>query len=345
MDERRIERALRQGPPDEPAYHPRVEPQFRVTGEPAPTPPRPAAADEDAPVLERPLRIDVHPRRTQPRVTSLLVPLAAAVVVLIGAAAWFAALRVQPDVAASPPPDALARLLAGGSMRVAVTDGPPQTISSGSAYIGFDIDVARAVADELGLRADVAAVSSSELDSQGSARWDIAMAQLAPGDGAPVVPYYAWPSWLAVPIDSSATSVEGLTSARVCAVVGSAGQAWLAGQRADAVETVEAPPGVTLLEAATEEECVAAVNEGRADALITAALLDDELETRGLRTLTASPALVETRSIVIVDGGAHDTTSLVAAVERAIADLRLRGRLGEISRATFGGRDLTEGVP
>ena len=33
MDDRRIERALRQGPPDEPAYHSRVEPQLRATGE------------------------------------------------------------------------------------------------------------------------------------------------------------------------------------------------------------------------------------------------------------------------------------------------------------------------
>jgi cystine transport system substrate-binding protein len=347
MDERRIERALRQGPPDEPAYRPGVDRHLGPADQAA-GPPTSSMAAEDAPVLERPTHIDVHRRnRAQPRVTSLGAPLAAAIVVLAGAGLWLASSRVQPDAAASPPPsDALARLVATGKVRVAVTDGPPQTTSSGGAYIGFDIDVARAVADTLGLRADVTAVPSAVLAAGSPVSWDLALPGVAPADvQARTVPYYAWPSWVAVPSDASVTETAGLASARICAIEGSAGAAWLAGQGDEAVSADAAPPGVTIVEAPSDDDCVQAIAEGRADALVTGALLDDELEPRGLRALTTSPSLVETRSIVIGEGAdLGDVTSLVAAVEGAVADLRAEGRLTDISRAAFGGRDLTEGV-
>jgi ABC-type amino acid transport substrate-binding protein len=347
MDERRIERALRLGPPDEPVYRPGVDQHLGTSDEAAGSPTRSTAA-ADAPVLERPVRIDVHRRRrTQPRVTSLVAPLAAAIVVLVGAGLWLASSRVQPDTAASAPPgDALARLFGTGKVRVAVTDGPPQTTSSGGAYIGFDIDVARAVADKLGLRADVTAVPSTVLAASAPTSWDLALPGRAPVDGqARTVPYYAWPSWVAVPIDAPVSDIAGLAGARICAIEGSAGAAWLAGQRADGVSAEAPPPAVEVVEGTSDEDCAQAIGAGRADALVTDALLDDELGPRGLRAVTASPTLVETRSILIGEGaGSGDVTSLVAAVEGAIADLRAEGRLTDISRAAFGGRDLTEGV-
>ena len=339
---RRIEPALKSGPSDEPAYE-RACTSSCGGQEPATM----AAPVEGTPRLQRPARIDVHRRRqSHRRATSVIAPIAAAIVVLVGAGVWLGSSRVQPDTAGSPPPvDALGRVLSSGTLRVEVTSGPPQTTSSGGAYIGFDVDVARAIADRLGVRADVAALPAAELGAKPDA-WDVAFSGgVAAGPSAVTVPYYAWPSWLAVAAGSSITGPEGLAGSRVCAVTDSAGAGWLAGRPADTVSGDVPPSDVVVVGAASDDACAAAVAEGRADALVTAALLDDELGSRGLRALTVSPSLVDTRSIIIgTAAGPGDSASLAEAVEQAVVDLREAGRLTELSRGAFGGRDVTEGV-
>ncbi len=79
------------------------------------------------------------------------------------------------------------------------------------------------------------------------------------------------------------------------------------------------------------------------DAAVSATLLDDEFAGRGMRSLTSDPVLIESRTILVRGSGA-DVAALTTAINHAVVDLRDTGMLAELSRVSFGGRDLTATV-
>jgi ABC-type amino acid transport substrate-binding protein len=340
MDEHRIERALRQGPPDEPSYEPSASRQIAADRGSA-TGPEPVFAGG-----VRRVDVDVRPRLGPGRLR-LAGPVAAAFVLLLVAVGsrFSGGLGENP---ASTPSDLLARIQSAGVVRIAVTSGAPQTAAGGGSYIGFDIDVARAVAEQLGVRDDVSAIPTAEILG-GDGAWELAFPSRvlqADGTGLSVsVPYYGWPSWLVVANGSDVTDVAQLPGLPICVVSGTAGADWLAGTRDPDVGTsVDPPAGSAALERSTDVGCFEAIAAGDASAAVTATLLDDELNTRGVRPVGTDPILVERRS-VLIRGTGQNVANLVEAVDRAIAELQSTGRLAELSRAAFGGRDLSEPAP
>ena len=325
MDERRIERALREGPPDEPAYDRSMSRELL-----------------SASVGEATYGGPVRPAGVSFRFS--FATMLAAVVVLITAT-----LLIRPafvDGPAAPDrPDALATLQQQGTIRIAVTGGHPQTTSAGGAVIGFDVDVARALADELGLRADITVVPTEDILA-GRGTWDIAL----PSSGLPVAAdltrggdYYEWPSYLVVLDDSTMQGVADLEGGAMCAVSGSASLAWLRGELDAPSTRVDLPAGVTAVERATDDECLAALRAEDAVAALSAELLDDELAGLGVRAIVDGPALLDRRGVV-VRGTGSEVATLVDALDAALDDLRDAGTLAAASRSAFGGRDLNGDV-
>jgi ABC-type amino acid transport substrate-binding protein len=343
MDDERIERALRQGPPDEPSYVPGVA--GRVASEAqrsSASGELPATARPDgAPDLEvlRPSGVQLR-RAGQTNRRSLPVAIAAALVVAIGG--LFISGRIVSGPGATPGPslDLLGRLREAGTIRIAVSNGAPQTVSAGGAYIGFDVDVAAAIAGELGLDGRITAVASDEFSTTD---WDLSLpggTGAAPSGGVASEPYAYWPIWVAAGSASPVTDLASLGSARVCVVEGSTGASWLAG---DGSEGTPAPAGASVVEAATDDECVTAVIDDRADAMVTATLLEDELASRGLHLVVPTPVATEQWSTFVKPG--RDAATLLEAVDRMIANLRASGRLEDLSRSSFGGQDVTVRQP
>jgi hypothetical protein len=97
---------------------------------------------------------------------------------------------------------------------------------------------------------------------------------------------------------------------------------------------------------ADDAACFEAIHAGDAVAAVTATLFDTELAGAGVRTLVADPVIEQARPLLVrtLDPG-PDAASFQAAVEQAVADLRASGALAELSRRSFGGRDLTAGLP
>jgi ABC-type amino acid transport substrate-binding protein len=322
MDEERIERALRQGPPDEPAYQ-----RSRV------------GQGDDAAYRGAVRRAGIAPRY------GFATLVAAAVVLLV------ATIVIRPLVVAGPgsstAPDLLGRLRAEGALRIAVTGDPPQTTAAGGAVIGFDVDVARELARSLGLDSEVTVVAAADiLDGTGS-DWDIGLPSRGPpvGQGVTAGPaYYAWPSWLVSDASSAITSTAELDGATICGVTGTAGLAWLRGEAASEDARIEPPTGVTALERANDAECVEAIRSGQAAAAVTAQLLDDELAGRGLRALVEDP-VVQERRLIVVRGSGSDVRSLLTTLDEILRDGPTSRRLSDASRRAFGGRDLTEETP
>jgi len=332
MDERRIEEALRQGPPDEPAYERSIAAQVQAASADIPDVARTGATYRGA---VRRIRVAPH--------AGLATLVAAAAVLVVAMVVLRPSVVVGPG--SSTPPDLLARLRAEGTVRIAVTGDPPQTTAAGGAVIGFDVDVARELAKSLGFAGEVSVVAGADILSGRVGGWDIGL----PSRGSPVGPgvtagpaYYAWPSWLVT--NGTSTTRTGLDGATICAVSGTAGLQWLRGEAAIEDTGFQPPPAVVALERTSDAECVEALRSGQAAAAVTAQLLDDELAGQGLRALVADPAVRE-RRVIVVRGSGPDVTSLITALEESLRDTPTSQALSDASRRAFGGRDLTEGTP
>lgn len=334
MDERRIERALQEGPPDEPAYEQSIAAQIRAASADVRDETGGAATYRGA---VRRVRIAPSPG---------LATLVAAAAVLAVAFLVVRPLAVDGP-GASTPPDLLARLRAMGTVRIAVTGDPPQTTAAGGAVIGFDVDVARELAKALALGGEVSVVAGTDILGGRGGAWDIGLPSRGSlvGSGVTAGPsYYAWPSWLVTNATSAITTAAELDGATICAVSGSAGLEWLREEAVSPGTGLKPPTGAVVLERSNDPECVQALRSGQAAAAITAQLLDDEFAGQGLRALVADPAVQE-RRVIVVRGSGPDVTSLITALEATLRNPSTSQALSDASRRAFGGRDLTQVTP
>lgn len=236
----------------------------------------------------------------------------------------------------------------GGTIAVAVRPDDPQVIVPGGALGGFDIDVARALGDRLGLRAEIRVTPVDEMLSADSQAWDVAMLSTSlPGAAAarfsPTEAYYYWPFYVLVPSSSTASEVADLAGQTICVVAGSAGEAWLVGSATDPQpgRGSSAPANPVSLALEDDSACLAALEAGNAAAAVSATLAESDLPSRPhYRVVGESPAGWEGRTIVVnAEGG--DPASLVAVLNEAIAALRADGTLRALSQSRFGGQDLS----
>lgn len=334
MDDRRIEQALRDGPPDEPGYVAGIAEHIAVEAEPI--------------QLDRTRTRRPTPAQRRAGGLGWLLPLAA--VVTIAVAGLAIRFNEGPGATSSPTPDMLARIRAAGVVHIAVTNQTPQIPTSGGEFAGFDIDVARALARELSATSELQLVSPDSI-LQGTGDWELALPSVVlPSQlqGALAgAAYYEWPIWLVVESGASIVSAGDLDGARICAVEGSAGASWLAGAAVrDLTVTPATPLRPTAVGAASDEACIAALADGTADAALTATLLDTDFAVRGVRSIGAGPFMTNRHIVLIREAaGLGDPTSLQTAVDAAIHAIRASGELEELSRRAFGGADLTGALP
>ncbi len=287
--------------------------------------------------------------RTRRQSNMRIVWLAAAVYVAlsIGAAAVFVGSRSNQPLATPASSDLLTTVQASGVLSIAVRPDFPQVTSNGADHGGFDEDVARELANRLSLTDAIRAIPESGiLRPPAVDGWDIAMpsraltaAELSAQKTS--TPYYYWPVYLAVSSTSTITAPADLAGQRICAVGGSAGQAWLAGTlAAETTGVVATPPSaLTVVVAATDDECLSTLAAGSVAAAVTSTSSAADLGTRnGIRGL-ASPVFIEARRIVITGPG--DGTTLRAAVDAALSAMQADGTLADLSRRRFGTQDLS----
>jgi ABC-type amino acid transport substrate-binding protein len=345
MDDERIEHALKLGPVDEPAYHAGIRARIGSTASSTPSE-GPPMASSDGPALSSPVRIDVHRpvgvgTSRAPRLATMAQLAAVLAIVVVVAAVAVPGLVGRPRASDNPAPssDMLDRLRASGSLRMVVPAGPPQIVSVGGVRIGFDIDVARALAEQLSLEPDVMPVDA--VPDLPSSAWDVSVGM--PQDGGVTgesEPFAHWPAWLATSRTSGIRTLDDLAGHPICIVESTVAEDWLDGLPPDPA----APSGPTVVRTKSDDECIAALGEGRVDALVTSTLFDDELDAHGLVAVGTEPVAYEPR-VVLISATGEDAERLLAAIDGAIDELRASGRLAELSRQSFGGRDLTEVKP
>jgi polar amino acid transport system substrate-binding protein len=320
MSDERIEKALRQGPPAEPAYIVQLTP-----------------ADLQGSVAKAPRSTSAF---------SLFASLGQAVVAagLVVAVAGIVLIRSGAFETAAKPPTRLADIQARGVIRIAVRPDRPQVTAPGGAIAGFDVDVATEIGRRLGLRVELDFTPADEMLA-GRGEWDIALPSSAvePGTFATTTPYYDWPVQLIVPEGSTAAGPGDLSGSTICVVTGSGGEAWLDGRfRGTSVTPVAVPPTPSAVHRlATDEACSAEVTAGASAALVTAAWSDADLAARPALKRVGGPIFTEGRPVIAVRGE-RDPAGLLAEIDRILAAMRSDGTLADLSRSRFGGLDLTE---
>ena len=306
MDERRLQRALRAGPSGERVYVPRG--------------------------LER-------PRRS--RVPRVAVGLAAAAVAIAFLTVTFVRQPTPPPVAA----DILADIRAAGLLRVAVTNGSPQVLMPSGAYSGFDMDVAAALGERLGVPTHADVVDPSAITDEDSVgQWDLALASVVTTDSPPPDllagrGYYTRAGAVVVPAGSNLATLSDLGGRRVCVVKDGLGARWLDGTlRLAGGIAAPAPTPSTLVSEHDLDGCIESLAGGITEAVVVDWVMAVP-SSAGLTTLLDVPFAGVASPLV--DGRRAGATAFLAELDRALAELRANGTLRQLSERRFGGSDLT----
>ena len=287
------------------------------------------------PPMVMPQRVVVGIRRNRLLMAAAALLVATSLVASGVAGAWLGDL-----LAPTPAPDALDRLRSATTVRVAVSPAHPQLSASDGTLSGFDVDVAIAVADRLGLEATIVPMARSQLATS-SAEWDVALPTQADWSLDRDVylvtdSYYAWRREVLVPADSGAATLPDVQGQPMCAIAGDAGAHWLLGEFSppgpDPAPTALVPS--TLILRDSDDACLADLADGTVRAVVSAAMsradLADHPELRSIASLPPEP-----RAIVVRRAG-PDPTSLLGEIERALDDMRRDGTLARLSTERFG---------
>ena len=233
-----------------------------------------------------------------------------------------------------------------GALRVAIDGGPPQAFTPARGYEGFDLDIAREVAERLGVRLDVAVIPRSELlaaDARG--QWDLALSSIsaALGHASPARatdPYAVVAGAVVVGVDDQANRLSELGSDRACVVAGSSAEAWLQGDlTATPDDTIQpVPAGIEVHVQPTLTECLGGVADGSWRAVVVDRP-SDVVGDGDVRVLDVAP--FELSLVALLDGGKAGVDPLVARLNVLFAAMAEDGTIADISRRRFAGADVT----
>ena len=219
---------------------------------------------------------------------------------------------------------------------------------------GFDVDVAIAIGDGLGVETCFATPSWDAITAGNWAdKWDVSVGSMTVTTARQQildfsVPYYYTPAVVAVAADSGITSVEGLSGQAVCAGTATTYEYWLNNDKAglglpDASIYSTVPADVTVVPLETDQECAQAIAAGRTDfvAYVTSETVVDANIAAGMPVMKIDGAVYSEDLAAAFDKSSTlDTTSLRAKVDEIISGMHSDGTLSELSNQWFG-MDIT----
>lgn len=216
---------------------------------------------------------------------------------------------------------------------------------------GFDVDVAKAIGDGLGVETCFATPSWDAITAGNWAdKWDVSVGSMTVLKGRQEildfsVPYYYSPAAVAVRADSGFTSVEDLAGQAICAGTATTYEAWAANDFAnpnappESSVLIKAPADVTVVPLETDQECAQAIEAGREDflAYATSGTVVDANIAAGMPVVKLEPPIYFEQLAAAFDKSSTlSTDTLRAEVDKVITAMHEDGRLSELSNQWFG---------
>jgi polar amino acid transport system substrate-binding protein len=253
---------------------------------------------------------------------------------------------------AAAPKDLLSTIKARGTMRVSTDPNykPQSFINDKGELDGFDVDVAKEVANRLGVKVEFVTPDwDTIVAGNWGGRWDVSIGSMTiTPDRKKVLffssPYYYTPAQFAVPTDSTLTSIDELSGKTVCVGSGTTYEDYLNGKLTLEGETIiKQVTGAKVQTFSTDAECIQAFQAGRKDfqAVLTAQpTVEDAMKSGAPIKKLGSPVYYEDLAAAM-DQKVPNSDGFVQAVSKAIDDMHQDGTLTQLSVKWYG-VDLTK---
>jgi len=248
--------------------------------------------------------------------------------------------------------DLLAQVCESGVIKVSTDPAyKPQSFLNPETgeYEGFDIDVATAIADRLGVEIEWVTPSWTRITAgnwQGD--WDMSVGSMTvTAERAEVLDftpaYYFTPASIAVPEGSDITSVDQLNGKTIGVCSGCTYDFFLQGTLDIPGYTFESPIVDPVIKGFdTDSTVIQALEAGQVDAAMSAMpTLQSAIDQGRPMQLLGEPLFYEPLSVAIDKASELDQASFVAAVSDIIEEMHTDGSLSELSKEWFKGADLT----
>jgi polar amino acid transport system substrate-binding protein len=218
---------------------------------------------------------------------------------------------------------------------------------------GFDVDVAKAIGDSLGVETCFATPNWDAITAGNWAnKWDVSVGSMTITTERQKilnfsVPYYYTPAVIAVGKDSGITSFDQLSGKALCAGTATTYETWLNGGDLGLPASsiyAQPPAGITVVPLETDQECAQAIAAGRTDFVgyVTSATVVDANIAAGMPVMKlGSPVYSEDLAAAFDKAASLDATSLIDAVNKVITAMHADGTLSQLSTKWFGS-DLTQ---
>jgi polar amino acid transport system substrate-binding protein len=217
---------------------------------------------------------------------------------------------------------------------------------------GFDVDVAKAIGDGLGVETCFATPNWDAITAGNWAdKWDVSVGSMTITTERQKildfsVPYYYTPAVVAVPADVSYTSLDDLAGMALCAGVSTTYETWLnkgdMGLPASSIYA-QPPADITVVPLETDQECAQAIAAGREDfqGYVTSQTVVNANIAAGLPVKQlGTPVYSEDLAAAFDKSSTLPTDSLRAEVDKIITQMHTDGTLTSLSTHWFS-EDLT----
>jgi len=218
---------------------------------------------------------------------------------------------------------------------------------------GFDVDVAKAIGDGLGVETCFA-TPDWDLITAGSwaDKWDISVGSMTVTTARQEklnfsVPYYYTPAVIAVRADAGIGSLADLDGQALCVGTSTTYEFWLSGDMEGlglpASSVYAQAPNVTVVPLPTDQECAQAIAAGREDFVgyVTSQTVVNANIAAGFPVVQlGSPVFSEDLAAAFDKSASLPTDSFRAEVDKIITAMHNDGRLSALSNQWLG-EDLT----
>ena len=220
---------------------------------------------------------------------------------------------------------------------------------------GFDVDVAKAIGDHLGVETCFATPSWDAITAGSWAdKWDVSVGSMTITPARQQVldfsvPYYYTPAVIAVRADSGITDLAGLEGEALCVGSATTYESWLNNDMEalglpESSIYAQAPAGVEVVPLDTDQECAQAIAAGREDFVgyVTSETVVDANIAAGFPVVKlGSPVYSEDLAASFDKSSTLPTDSLRAEVDNLFNAMHSDDRLTQLSSQWFGA-DLTQ---
>jgi polar amino acid transport system substrate-binding protein len=219
---------------------------------------------------------------------------------------------------------------------------------------GFDVDVAKAVGDSLGVETCFATPAWDTITAGNWAnKWDLSVGSMTITTARQEIldfsiPYYYTPAVIAVRADSGISDLAGLEGQALCAGASTTYELWLnndmEGLGLPESSIYAQAPNVTVVPLETDQECAQAIAAGREDFVgyVTSETTVNAGIDAGFPVVKlGSPVFSEDLAAAFDKSSSLPTDTLRAEVDKLFTAMHGDGRLSELSNQWFG-TDLTQ---